>query len=132
MRTITTSLGLFALMTLSACGISDGTELSSLEGEDLVQICEDNAAEDRTISCDDGAGGTIEIELSSDCSTAGDSTFPEACTATVGDYKDCQSALANASDEDLCAGTLPSECDALFADACVGGEDTDDTDDTDA
>lgn len=107
-----------ATLVLSACGLSNGTELGSLDQEDATKLCEEGEA--RTIECGEGEV-TWTIELNGDCDNA--EVPPETCTATVGDWRDCSDAWAAMSDEEICAAeSTPSECAPLFTAECVSAE----------
>lgn len=105
---------LFAATLLSACGgISDSTELSTLDSDQLTSLCEEYS-EERTITCTDG-DSEITVELGgSECDISG-ATIPEACTATAGDYRACYGAYDDLSDDEVCeAGGVPDACEPLF------------------
>lgn len=112
------NLFIAATLLLSACGISNGTELGSLDKEDAIKLCEE--AEARTIECGEG-DVTWTIELNGDCSDA--EAPPETCTATVGDWRDCVDAWDAMSDDEICAAeSTPSACAAVYVDACISAE----------
>ncbi|MFK7930882.1 MAG: hypothetical protein AB8H79_22045 [Myxococcota bacterium] len=111
------NLMLISTLALAACGVGDSTLIADLDAEDATKVCEEFEA--RTIECEFD-GGSIEIELGADCS-APFVAPPEACTATVGDYRACYGAYADLDDAAACeAEGFPTECEPLFAASCVG------------
>ena len=112
------TLIIISTLALSACGISDGTALADLSADDGTKICEEY--EPRTVTCD-VEGFEFTVEFATECDTNnGASDVPEACDATVGDFRDCFDAWSAMSDEEICASEgFPAECGALFSDACV-------------
>lgn len=40
----------------------------------------------------------------------------------MGDYRDCMAAIEDTSDEVICEGEFPAECDALFSEDCLEAE----------
>jgi hypothetical protein len=116
MRTILIGLAL----ALSACGVSNGTSIADLSDAQATAICEEY--EERVITCE-GEGFEFELTYGGDCEDASVGDAPEGCEATVGDYRDCFDAVYAQSDEELCSSDgLPSDCDALFTEACIGAE----------
>jgi len=107
-------------LLLSACGISDGKEITSLSDSQAESLCEEY--EPRTITCS-GDGFDFEIVLNEDCESNTSAT-PVDCTATVGDYRSCMDALYERTDAEVCEdpAAVPGECSALFDQSCVVAE----------
>lgn len=106
-----------AALALSACGVGGSTALKDLSDEQATKVCEEY--DPKTITCGEG-DFTFTFEFATDCDTVGTGDIPEACEATVGDYRDCLDAIYALSDEEFCSSEdLPADCDALFSDACM-------------
>jgi hypothetical protein len=118
-ETFMRNLTVLSLLALTACGVSSNAELSSLDQDQAQSLCEET--EERTITCGDDTF-SFEITLGGDCD-AEYTAPPEGCTATVGDWRDCQDAYAALSDEEICeAEDVPAACDALFDESCISTE----------
>lgn len=112
MRTCTSVV---MMLLLAACGIPDGTLLAELDAADATEVCSEY--EPRTITCTEG-DATWTREFATDCAGAG-VDVPAGCPATVGDYRACEDAYRDMTDEQICADDLPAACGALFVEACV-------------
>lgn len=95
---------LFSALVLSmvACGgVSDDTKLSELADGDADEVCADITEETK-----DCSGVTITRKGGADCA-AGLKSIPDSCTATVGDFNDC-------NDGDVCETTSNAGCGKIF------------------
>lgn len=104
---------LVTLLTIGACssGPSDSTKLSDLTTSEAQDLCEESIGT-RTITCN---GTTFTLETTqADCDAATADEIPASCPATVGDFRDCQDAIDDATDAQLCEG-LPTACAAVSA-----------------
>lgn len=111
------NLMILSFLGLAACGISDSTAVADLDNDDAQKICEE--FDEREITCE-VEGFEFTVTLGGDCDDATIGDVPEGCTATVGDYRDCQEAYAALSDEEVCAADdVPAACEPLFAESCV-------------
>ena len=113
------NLIVLSLLALTACGVSDNAELSSLDQEQAQSLCEE--IEERTITCGDETF-SFEMTFGGDCD-AEYTAPPEGCAATVGDYRACFDAYAELSDEEICeAEDVPAACEGLFDESCISSE----------
>jgi len=98
---------------LMAC-VPGGKLLADLSDEQATSVCEEYAQ--RTIVCGDEDAQDIYV-FGGDCDNAG---APATCGATVGDYRDCQEAVEELSDEDFCAAESdPAACHPLLGVDCL-------------
>ena len=101
------------LGVLMAC-VPNGKLLSKLSAEQATSVCEEYAQ--RTIVCGDEDAQEVYV-FGGDCDSA---RAPADCEATVGDYRDCQEAVEELSDEDFCsAESDPAACVPLLGEDCV-------------
>ena len=105
---------LWLILGLVMACVPDGKLLSKLSAEQATLVCEEYA--ERTIVCADEDGEAIYV-FGGDCDSAG---APVDCSATVGDYRDCQQAVQELSDEAFCAADSdPPACVPLLGADCV-------------
>ncbi|HEY4177103.1 MAG TPA: hypothetical protein VGM90_09740 [Kofleriaceae bacterium] len=125
-------VSVLSLGALGACGGDDGgsggggsipasTKLTDLTPAQGKQVCLDITAlfPSHPVSCD---GATIPVGLdASDCNDATPvGNITSACTATVGDARNCFGDFADLSDQDYCNGTVrtPTSCAPLMTPEC--------------
>jgi hypothetical protein len=96
----------FLPLVLAGCGLSDGKLLRELAPDQVAALC--GESDEATYACD-------QVTVTVGGSACLDQVHVDpACTATVGDWRDCDEALRAALDADPCADA-PAECDWLAA-----------------
>ena len=113
---------LLALIGTACGGVPDSAVVADLSDDDLLSLCEEYGDSARSVTCSmDGMEFTMDIGYDSEEECGEDIEAPPAgCTATVGDYRQCQDAFAAMSDDEICGmAGLPAECAAMMA--CIEG-----------
>jgi hypothetical protein len=96
-------------------GVDTSLELGALEAEDIDAICAGTPTE--TIDC-----GDFEIMSDEASCIDGLEAIPAECTATVGEFLDCEDDLAAQTDDERCDfESLPESCVLIFDDPDCGG-----------
>jgi hypothetical protein len=87
MKYITKALFSALVLSVVACGgVSDDSKLAELEDSDIDDLCSEAVAESK--DCD---GVMISRQGPAECS-AGLKNVPTSCTATAGDFRECNEA----------------------------------------
>ena len=110
----------FVALVAGACGVSDSVLLSDLSDSQIDSLCNEFADfESVSFECD---GFSFESEpLAVDECVDTFTPYPEGCEATVGDLRDCQDSIFEASEEEACdpEAEVDPGCEALAAEGCI-------------
>ncbi len=107
-------IGSALLLATVGCGdsVPDSTKLFDLSTAEAKEVCLELVGDypERSVTC---GAATIKIGLTTaECND--NEPAPASCTATVGDARDCNAALYDKTDAELCADEpLPAVCAKL-------------------